>query len=253
VRHPDLAGRVAVVTGASGSIGSATARFLAANRMRVAAVARNPETLEVVREEAWNRDGEVIAVPADCTDPASLRAAHEKIRADLGTVSVLVTFAGGYGRPRPWREPTLDDWRQTLDGDLTSTFLTIQEFVPDLVESGGGTIVTMSSAAGRQPARASLAYGVAKAGVVMLTRQLAADLAGDRIRINCVAPSAVHNGKMDAAMSPEQVAELGRSFPLGRIGEPADIAEAVGFLASEASGWITGVTLDIAGGKVIPG
>jgi 3-oxoacyl-[acyl-carrier protein] reductase len=109
----------------------------------------------------------------------------------------------------------------------------------------------MSSSAGRAPARANVAYAVAKAGVVMLTQHLAAEFAPAGVRVNAIAPAAVRNEKMSAAMTPGEIDALGKQFPLGRIGEPADVAAAVAFLASDVSGWITGVTLDVSGGKVI--
>ena len=134
---------------------------------------------------------------------------------------------------------------------MTSTFATIRAFAPAMVARRRGSIITMSSAAGRQPSQANVAYAVAKAGVTMLTRHLAAELAPHRVRVNCVAPSAVHNEKMDLNLTSPQLAALGASFPLGRIGEGVDVAAATAFLASDASGWITGATLDIAGGKII--
>jgi 3-oxoacyl-[acyl-carrier protein] reductase len=250
-RFPDLAGRVAVVTGASRGIGASTAAFLAGNGMAVALVARSKEGLDEVRERIWDAGGRAMVAAADVTDPESLAEVAAQIEADLGPVTALAAFAGGAGAPKPSLQMSMEDWNATVAADLTGTFATIRTFAPGMVARGRGAIVTMSSAAGRLPSRANVAYAAAKSGVQMLTKHLALELAPSGVRLNCVAPSAVHNEKMDAAMTPEQLAGLGASFPLGRIGEPTDIAAATAFLVSDASGWITGTTLDISGGKVI--
>jgi 3-oxoacyl-[acyl-carrier protein] reductase len=252
VAAPELVGRVAVVTGGSGSIGAATCRLFAGCGMRVAVVGRDEAALAEVRAQVRDGGGEAIGVRADVTDVDALAALRDRVAAELGPVDVLAAFAGGNGNPRPSVELPADEWRRIIDSDLTGTFLTVQAFLPGMVERGRGSVITMASSAGRQPSQANVGYAAAKAGVVMLTRHLAAELAPAGVRVNCIAPSAVHNRKMDARMTPEQIAELGRMFPLGRIGEPEDIARAATFLASDAASWITGVTLDVAGGKVIP-
>jgi 3-oxoacyl-[acyl-carrier protein] reductase len=250
-RFPDLAGRVAVVTGASRGIGAGTAAFLASGGMAVALVARGKDGLDEVRERIWDAGGRAMVMPTDVTDPDALADAAAQIEAELGPVDVLAAFAGGAGAPKPSLQMSLDDWNATVNADLTATFATIRTFVPGMVARGRGSVITMSSAAGRLPSRANVAYAAAKAGVAMLTRHLALELGPSGVRLNCLAPSAVHNEKMDAFMKPAQMAELGSTFPLGRIGEPIDIAAATAFFASDASGWITGTTLDISGGKVI--
>ena len=251
VLYPDLAGSVALVTGGSRGIGAATAAALAANDVRVAVVGRDATALGTVAGSIQADGGRAVGIAADCTDEAQLAAVHRQVGEELGRVDICCPFAGGDGMPVPTADETASHWRQVVESDLTSSFLTISAFLPDLIASPRGVVVTMASAAARQAARSSAAYAAAKAGVVALTRHLAGELARDRIRVNCLAPSVVENDRMRAWLDDDRREQLASQFPLGRIGQPVDVAAATLFLASDTSSWITGVTLDIAGGKVM--
>lgn len=249
--YPDLSGTVAVVTGGSRGIGAATVAALARNGVAVAAVARDQEALAGVVAAVAERGGRATGVVADCTDEDQLARAVEQIHDRLGAVDILATFAGGDGMPVPTGSETAEHWRHVVDNELTSCFLTVSAFLADLTASSSAAVVTMSSAAARQAARSSAAYAAAKAGVVALTRHLAGELAPQKIRVNCIAPSAIENDKMRTWVSAEQRTALAAGFPLGRLGQPDDVANAALFLVSQASSWITGVTLDVAGGKIM--
>jgi 3-oxoacyl-[acyl-carrier protein] reductase len=166
-------------------------------------------------------------------------------------VDILAPFAGGNGMPVPTAEETVAHWREVVDSDLTATFASVHAFLPVMIDRGRGSIITMASAAARQAAQSNAAYAAAKAGVIAFTRHLAAEMGPHGIRVNCVAPSAVENERMRTWTTEDQRQELAASFPLRRIGRPEDVAAAALFLASDASAWITGVTLDIAGGKIM--
>jgi 3-oxoacyl-[acyl-carrier protein] reductase len=242
---------VAVITGGSRGIGAQTARALAANGARVAVIGRDEHALAGVAGSITADGGQAVAVRADCTIESEVERAAAAIADQLGPVDILATFAGGNGMPVATAEETVAHWREVVESDLTATFTCVHAFLPVMIERRHGSIVTMSSAAGRQAARSNAAYAAAKAGVIAFTRHLAAEMGPDGIRVNCVAPSAVENERMRAWTSEEQRRELGASFPLRRIGQPEDVAAATLFLASDASAWITGVTLDVAGGKIM--
>jgi 3-oxoacyl-[acyl-carrier protein] reductase len=250
-RYPDLAGRVAIVTGGSRGIGAQTARALAANGTTVAIIGRDEQALAAVAGSITATGGEALPIRADVTVESDVQHAAATIADRLGPVDILAPFAGGNGMPVPTAEETVAHWREVVDSDLTATFASVHAFLPVMIDRGRGSIITMASAAARQAAQSNAAYAAAKAGVIAFTRHLAAEMGPHGIRVNCVAPSAVENERMRTWTTEDQRQELAASFPLRRIGRPEDVAAAALFLASDASAWITGVTLDIAGGKIM--
>ena len=249
--YPDLAGKVVLVTGSSKALGAETARCFAAEGAKVVVTGRDERAVESVAASIRADGGQSFGVIADVTSAEELVTMQAKICNRFGDVDVLAAFAGGLGNPVPVLDITDEQWRNTINADLTSKFLTVKTFVPPMKEKRSGNIILMSSAAGRLVSLASAAYGAAEAGTLMLMRHLAQELGSFGLRANAIAPSIVRNEKIDRFMPPEMQAKVAESLPLRRIGSPADVAQAALFLASEASSWITGHVLDVNGGKVM--
>ncbi|MEV0225911.1 SDR family NAD(P)-dependent oxidoreductase [Streptomyces sp. NPDC050704] len=248
--YPDLQGKTAVVTGGSRGIGARTARAFAAQGAAICAVGRDQEALDAVIADITDRGGTALAVVADVTDSAALNRVRRQAESHLGPVDILAAFAGGQGHPTAPTELTEQRWHEVLDSDLTSAFLTIQAFLPGMLERGRGSIITMSSAAGRQPSQANLAYGVANAGLVMLTRHLAAEIGPRGVRVNSIAPSSIRTEKVEANMPADIQQKIAAMHPLGRMGTTEDVAQTALFLASDAAAWPTGLTVDVTGGRI---
>jgi 3-oxoacyl-[acyl-carrier protein] reductase len=251
-RYPDLAGKVAVVTGGSRGIGAATARALAANGVGVAVNGRDEEAIDGVVRELADAGGTAIGVAADVCDSAAIEAMRQRVESELGPVDVLVPFAGGFAGMTPVQEISEDEWHAVIDSNLTATFLTVKSFAPGMIDRRRGSIVTMASNAGRfLDITLTASYAAAKAGIAMFTRHVAKELGPHGIRANCVAPATSLSERVERIMPDERRAEIAALAPLGRLGLPEDTASATVFLASDAAGWLTGVTLDIAGGRVM--
>jgi 3-oxoacyl-[acyl-carrier protein] reductase len=249
---PDLAGKVAVVTGGSKGIGAATCRMLAANGVKVAVNGRDERGIDGVVAGLLESGGAAIGVSADCTRFAEIERMREQVEAELGPTDILVAFAGGFGTFTPLHETSEEEWNAVVESNLGATFLTIKSFLPGMIERRHGAIVTMASNAGRfLDMKLTASYAAAKAGIVMLTRHVALEVAQYGIRANCVAPATVRSERVDRIMSAERRAEVAMMSPLGRMGVPDDVAAATLFLSSESASWLTGVTLDVAGGRIM--
>jgi 3-oxoacyl-[acyl-carrier protein] reductase len=166
---------------------------------------------------------------------------------------LLVANAGSSdSRPTPIEDITEESWRADIDRNLTGTFLTVKCFLPGMKDRGSGNIITVSSAAGRQPSGHTLvAYGAAKAGVQIFTQDLAAQVGPYGIRANCLAPETILTETNQRWIPADTQRSLAESHPLRRLRTPDDVAQAALFLASDQSSWITGVIIDVAGGAVL--
>lgn len=251
--YPDLAGKVAVVTGGSGGIGAATCRLLAANGARVAVNGRDQARIDAVVDAIHASGGQAIGVAADCTDPTAVQRLRQQVEQQLGPAEVVAAFVGGgRARPGPVAEVAEEDWHSTVDGTLTATFLTLKGFLPGMTGRGRGVVLTMASSAARLPGLGAPApYVAAKAGVVALTRQVAGEVGRYGVRVNCLAPHTILTDQVRRVAPEEWQQRMAAAVPLGRLGTPEDVALAAVFLASDSAAWLTGVTLDVAGGYVM--
>jgi len=253
IRFPELAGKVALITGASCRIGEAIALALAHHGVAVAASGRNEARLSALVESIREGGGKAIVAVGDVTKEADVVAVRDRTERELGAVELLAAVAGGLGEPVPLAELSLERFRASVDLNLTSLFLTFKTFLPGMAQRRRGSIVTMSSLAGEWIAThhrggASPAYSASKAGMLTLTRQAAKEYAEFGVRVNAIAPGAVLHERLEA-LPPERLEALTRMHPLGRVGRPEDVAEATLFLLSDASSWMTGVTMDLNGGQ----
>jgi 3-oxoacyl-[acyl-carrier protein] reductase len=249
----NVEGRIAWVTGSSRGIGEAIALALARAGAAIAVHGRDADAANAVRERIAAIGARVTVVLGDVTLSGDLARMANEIESTLGPIDILVANAGGNPvRPGPLEDMTMEQWRDALDANLTSTFATIAAVLPGMKQRGHGSIITMSSAAARRTTPQSpVAYAAAKAGIELLTKWLAAEAGPRGIRVNCVAPETIMTDRNQKMIPADIQRQLIKEHPLRRLGTPEDVAAACLFLAGDQSAWITGVIVDIAGGAVL--
>jgi 3-oxoacyl-[acyl-carrier protein] reductase len=249
-----LEGRVALITGSSRGIGSAIARLFAAEGATVAVHGRDKAAIEAIRLSIEAIGGRAVGVHAELTDFDQIERMRADIESAVGPVDLLVANAGGtLVAPGALEETPIDAWKGTVDANLTATFLTLKSFLPGMKQRGRGDIVTISSYAGRRPhSRSPIAYAVAKAGVQLLTQDVALQAGPFGIRANCIAPETILTEDNSTRIPNDVQARLAEAHALHRLGTPEDVARTALFLASPAeSGWMTGIVIDLHGGTQI--
>jgi 3-oxoacyl-[acyl-carrier protein] reductase len=245
--RPGITGATALVTGASRGIGAGIATALAAAGALVVLTGRDADALEEVRARA----GASHALTADLTDSAQVADLHRRTRELAGPVDLVVACAGGLGEPVALVDTTDEQWHATVDANLTATFHTLRAFLPDMIERRRGAVVTIASTAARRPSPSSPAYGAANAGLLMLTQQTALQVAEHGVRVNAIAPGTIHTERFDRLVTEEARARVVAMHPLARLGTPDDVAQAALYLLGDDASWVTGVTLDVNGGRVM--
>lgn len=239
-----LAGRKIAITGAGSGIGAATARRFAAEGAMLALLGLDPEPLALIAEELG-----AIAIAVDLLDPAATTAAIDEAFERMNGMNGLVCNAG-VSLAKPFAETALDEWHWTLDSNATSIFVTCQAALTYLQRNDHATIVNVGSAVALSPLRGRAAYSASKAAVHAFTKVLAMELS-PRIRCNIVAPGAVDTPLVRGTFSdPEQIKRIEGMYALRRMGSAEEIAEAILFLTSFESSFVTGSTLSIDGGRI---
>lgn len=248
--------RTVLITGASGGLGRAAAARFGAEGARLALLDRDGARVEALSHELAAHGFSALALVADVADEAALAAAFGRAEAHFGHLHVVFNNAGIGGMDLRVAEMPVERWDEMLAINLRGIFLGCKHAIPALIRAGGGAIVNMGSSTGRHDTLpGSAAYMASKAGVEALTKSVALQVARHGIRVNAICPGIIETslslGQKDSGDAADFFARFAARIPLGRVGQPADVAAAVAFLASDQARQITGTALLIDGGQTL--
>ncbi len=248
-----LAGRVALVTGASSGIGAATAELLAEAGARVAiGYHGNARGAEEVRDRITQSGGTAVALKADVRNVGEVRRLVEEAARELGAIDILVNNAGSLVQRAALAELTEATWDEIFDLNLKSAAFCTQAVAPSMVQRGAGAVVNVGSIAGRNGGGPGAGpYAAAKAALISLTKSMAKELAPKGVRVNAVAPGVIATPFHETFSTPEMMRNFVNTIPLGRVGTPAECATVIAFLASDAASYLVGETIEINGGMLM--
>lgn len=246
----NLKGKVTIITGASGGIGSVTSKKLLDEGSKIVLVGRNKEKLKSTLEEL-DDDNNTLSVTADVAHESEVLNVVEQTISAFDKIDILINCAATINDPIPFHLMTEDQWTNLVNVNLKGTFQPIKSVIPIMMEQKSGNIINISSMLGLRaiPKVPFSVYGVTKSGIIMLTKAIAVEYGQYNIRCNCVAPSTIRSPLLEPYLQDEGAKKvLESSFPLKRIGEPEDVANAILFLCSDKSKWITGTVMEVDGG-----
>ena len=245
-----LRGKVAIVTGAGGGVGSATTKKLAESGSKVVMVGRHREKLTKIISEIGDRKN-LLAIKADITKEAEVLNVIEQTISVFDRIDILVNNAGVVNDPMSFHLMTDDEWSTLINTNVIGTLRPTKAVLPIMMERQHGSIVNISSILGLRaiPKVPFSIYGLTKAAVIMFTKSIAVEYGQYNIRCNCIVPSTIHGPVIDPYFQDENAKKvLESSFPLRRIGEPEDISGAVHYLCCDEAKWVTGSILTVDGG-----
>jgi len=244
----DLTGKVAFVTGGSRGIGAAIAKGLAAAGADVAISCQSNQNLaDAVAAEIVSTGRKAIAVKADVRDRAAVQAAFVQTERDLGGIDILVNNAG-INNPTDFDQISDEDWDDILGVNLKGPFICAQEALPFLRKRGGGSIINIGSVSGQYGGPRTAHYAASKAGLLSLGQVIARFGAADNIRCNTVAAGLIESEMAAAGMQSAAVQEAAKNVVMKRFGTPDEVADAVVYLASDKSSYVTAQTINVNGG-----
>jgi 3-oxoacyl-[acyl-carrier protein] reductase len=242
-----LANQVAVITGSGRGIGREMARLFAAEGARIAVADIDEESAGSAAAEIVAAGGEAVPFEVDVADPDGVASLTRAVTGLWGRIDVLINNAG-VGLNRPFLETTLEEWEHVLRTNLTGTFLCAQAAAGVMVRQGSGRIVNVASISGQRGGQGRAAYGSAKAGVILLTKVMAVELAPQGVAVNAIAPGPVDTDQSRENHTPATRRAYRERIPLRRYGEHREVAAAALFLASDQASFITGHVLNVDGG-----
>ena len=251
--YADLAGKVALVSGASSGIGAATARLLAAQGARVAiGFHRNKQGAVEVMESIAAAGGTAVAVIGDFHKTREIESVVEHVTSEFGPIDILVNNAGSLVKRLPIREVTEELWDDIIALNLKSAVFASKAVAPSMVQRRTGAIVNVVSIAGHNGGGPGAGtYATAKAGLTSFTKSLAKELAPHGVRVNAVSPGVIDTPFHQVFSTPEMIAGFVKTIPLGRVGTAEECANVIAFLASDAASYIVGETIEVNGGQLM--